>query len=167
MGFALVALQMNYLSDVIFAGVLQFWFAAIVGKKILTVQDQELFDIYTRVHFPARSAYQKILKAKSVLDYQDVDYLLKQTKEPLTVENVKAKATAAKGKPMEYQPKIDSVLEILDSTIGKMPAEKDSVIDNVKQMLDTVSAIKAEPKSPKVFTHCEKIFIEVKRIFKR
>ena len=33
MGFALVALQMNYLSDVIFAGVLQFWFAAIVGKK--------------------------------------------------------------------------------------------------------------------------------------
>ena len=71
-----------------------------------------------------------------------MDYLLKQTKEPLTVENVKAKATAAKGKPMEYQPKIDSVLEILDSTIGKMPAEKDSVIDNVKQILDTVSAIK-------------------------
>ncbi len=68
---------------------------------------------------------------------------------------------------MEYQPKIDSVLEILDSTIGKMPAEKDSVIDNVKQMLDTVSAIKAEPKSPKVFTHCEKIFIEVKRILER
>ena len=32
-GIALVALQMNYLSDVIFAGVLQFWFAAIVGKK--------------------------------------------------------------------------------------------------------------------------------------
>jgi membrane-associated phospholipid phosphatase len=117
MGLALVALKMNWLSDVIFAGVLQFWFAAI--------------------------------SAKSVLDYAEVDFLLKQAKEFLTVENVDAKKKAEKGKPVEFQPKIDNALEIIEKSLGKMPQDKNEVQENIKELSSIIENVKSQPKVSK------------------
>ncbi len=128
MGLAVVALGRAFLSDAILAAVFTYWITALVGKGIIAVKEQELFDVYMRVRLPFNLAYNKIVDAKEALNYEAVPkYLAKafaaykpvyeaelarveKENQKLTseYEKAKSKAAAAGGsepqKPEEIKP---------------------------------------------------------------
>jgi hypothetical protein len=151
MGLGLIATYQNWLSDVIFAGVIQYWIVAATARKILSVREQELMDVYDRVHLPMETGYRRILKAKSILELTEVPYLLEKTKKVVAAEDVNAKKAQEKGKPLAYGEKLPKIIELLEKAIAKMPADKIDVPDLLKEISGELDAVMATEKPPKSF----------------
>jgi hypothetical protein len=149
MGLGLIATYQNWLSDVIFAGVLQYWIVAMVARKVLSVREQELMDIYDRVHLPVEKGYKQILQAKSILDYSEVAVLLEKVKKVAIKEEAAAKKTKEKGKEVAYLDQLTKMIALIDSAISKMPADKIDVPDLLKEINGIIDAISGIEKSPK------------------
>lgn len=81
MGLAVVATGEAFLSDAILSAVITYWITALVGKGILAVKEQELFDVYMRIRLPFNLAYYKIVQAKEALDYEAIPKYMKKAYE--------------------------------------------------------------------------------------
>lgn len=164
MGIALVVTSQNWLSDVLFAGIIQFWFAAIVGRRVLSIRDQELFDVYCRVNLPLEQAYKKILKSKSVLEESEVDFLLNKAKQVLLEEQEEIKKLKEKAKPVEHEQYVIAILELIEKSLNKIKTEKIEVQENVKQIFEKFAPIEALAKPPKKLIAIKSLFEEVQKI---
>ncbi len=177
MGLAVVATGQAFFSDAILAAVFTYWITALVGKGIIAVKEQELFDVYMRVRVPFNLAYNKIVYAKEALNYEAVPkYLAKsfaayksvyeaelarveKENQRLNSEYEKAKAKAASGggsepqKPEEIKPdaKIVEQYNLLEQaaklTVNAIPAIKE-IVEKLGE-IDYLDQVKAILKDNK------------------
>ena len=152
-----------WLSDVVFAGVLQFWFAAIVGKRVLAVREQELYDVYDRVHLPVEQAYRKILKAKSVLNYHEVPVLLNKSKDLLMEIKSSGEKQKEKGKEVPHLPATVELLDSVEECLQKVD-DRSTVVNILSSMSTKVDSLMSVEKPIKTFNNILKNFNETKEI---
>lgn len=85
-GFIEIGNQSAWFSDVIVSIIIDSFFAGFFYGKILFIYDQEIFDIYNRVHKPHEDAYQKVLNAREKIA-EDPNSALDLLNEAITLYN--------------------------------------------------------------------------------
>jgi hypothetical protein len=165
-GFALVATGQNRLSDVVVAILLQYLITIFISKYVLNIREQELYDIYHRVHLPVNSGYRKILKAKAVLNYQEIPYLLKQAKNLLETEIETDQVKKEKGKEVPF---LDINLALVDTLVKGIDQFPDNRLQGGLVLEDLSGALEmevAKPKAAKYYEIVAELIKECKEILR-
>ena len=156
-GLALIASEENWISDVLFAGVLQYWFATIIAKRVLFVREQELYDIYDRVHLPIENGYRKVLKAKATLSYQELDFLYNKINNKLSKALVEAQDKKEKGKEISYLSLLSECTEIIQSAQSKLELNRKETLPMLRTLLDKVTEGENAEKAPAEFSMAKEL----------